>query len=198
MSEWLLLSGGMDSAALAAWRRPERCIFVDYGQRPAAGEERAATAVASALGLGLTVVRADCSAVGAGALAGRQPVGLSPSEEWWPFRNQLLATLGGSVAVREGATALLIGTVSTDGRRHADGTPEFVEALDALMIAQEGCLRVLAPAIAMAPGELVTCSGISDKVLGWTHSCHRADSACGSCKGCWKRRATLDELGRLP
>jgi 7-cyano-7-deazaguanine synthase len=198
VSEWLLLSGGMDSAALAAWRRPARCVFVDYGQRPAAGEERAAGAVAGALGLAMTVVRADCSAVGAGPLAGRQPAGLSPNAEWWPFRNQLLVTLGGSVAVRDGATALVIGTVSGDGGRHADGTPEFVAGLGALMARQEGGLRLLAPAIEMTPVELVSCSGIGDEVLGWTHSCHRAASACGSCSGCWKRRVTLDELGRLP
>ncbi|MDP1807908.1 MAG: 7-cyano-7-deazaguanine synthase, partial [Acidimicrobiales bacterium] len=105
MSEWLLLSGGMDSAAIAAWRRPARCVFIDYGQRPAAGEERAAGAVTDALGLALTVVHADCSAVGAGALAARPPAAHSPSAEWWPFRNQLLVTLGGALAVRDGATA---------------------------------------------------------------------------------------------
>ena len=31
----LLLSGGMDSIALAFWKRPEIAITIDYGQRAA-------------------------------------------------------------------------------------------------------------------------------------------------------------------
>jgi 7-cyano-7-deazaguanine synthase len=34
----VLLSGGMDSIALACWQRPEFAITVDYGQRAAATE----------------------------------------------------------------------------------------------------------------------------------------------------------------
>lgn len=34
----ILLSGGMDSIALAYWKRPEIAITIDYGQKPAAAE----------------------------------------------------------------------------------------------------------------------------------------------------------------
>lgn len=198
MSELLLLSGGLDSAALAAWRRPSGCLFVDYGQRPAAGEGKAAQAVANALGLDLEIVRADCSAVGGGTLldeAERLPV--APTPEWWPFRNQLLVTLAAAVAMRGARTTILIGTVCEDAARHADGSPEFIGALDALLACQEGGLHLLAPAQSMTTGELIEHSGISDEVLAWTHSCHLASSACGGCNGCRRRLGVLTELGRL-
>lgn len=199
MIEVLLLSGGMDSAALAAWRRPAACLFIDYGQRPANGEKRSSAAVCDALGLELWTLAADCSAAGAGSLAddGATVPG-APSAEWWPFRNQLLVTLGAAFAVRAGqATKLILGAVAEDGGRHADGRPEFVDALDRLLGLQEGGTRLAAPAIGMTTAELVTVSGISDDVLGWTHSCHVSPWACGSCAGCTKRHEVLGKLGRL-
>lgn len=198
MSELLLLSGGVDSAALAAWRRPAACLFIDYGQRPAEGERRAATAVCDALGIPLEGVQADCSSVGSGSLASVEVGQASgPTAEWWSFRNQLLVTLGASLAVRGGETTLLIGTVRDDGHRHADGRPEFVEALDRLLSQQEGGVRLSAPAIEMTTVELVQASGIADSVLAWTHSCHVSSWACGCCTGCQKRQGMLSDLGRL-
>jgi hypothetical protein len=38
LSEVLLLSGGIDSSALAAWRRPTQTLVIDYGQISAPGE----------------------------------------------------------------------------------------------------------------------------------------------------------------
>ena len=198
MNELLLLSGGMDSAALAAWRQPASCLFIDYGQRPAEGERRAAAAVCDALDIPLQSVRADCSSVGAGTLAGIELGPASaPTAEWWPFRNQLLVTLGASLAVRREGTTLLIGTVRDDGDRHADGQPEFVEALDRLLILQEGAVRLSAPALEVTTMELVQASGIEDSVLAWTHSCHVSSWACGWCTGCQKRQGVLSDLGRL-
>lgn len=198
MSKLLLLSGGLDSSALAALSRPSGCLFVDYGQRSAAGEKRAAEAVADALDLHLEAIRTDCSAVGAGTLLdSSQFLRSAPTPEWWPFRNQLLVTLAASVAIRTGKTTVLIGTVREDAARHADGSAVFVDAMDAVLACQEGSLHLEAPALNMTTGQLIESSGITDEVLGWTHSCHLASSACGGCNGCRKRRAVLDEMGRL-
>lgn len=195
----LLLSGGMDSAAIAAWRRPARCLFIDYGQLPAAGEKRSAIAVCAALDVPIQTVTANCSAVGAGTLVGNfDRTTSAPTPEWWPFRNQLLVTLAAAFAARSEGSIVLIGTVRDDGGRHADGRPAFVDALDALLSQQEGGVHLRAPAIEMSGGELIEASGIADNVLAWTHSCHVASSACGSCTGCRKRRNVLDDLGRLP
>jgi 7-cyano-7-deazaguanine synthase len=195
--ELLLLSGGLESAALAAWRRPALTLTVDYGQRPAAAEVRAAAAVCGELGLDHHVIRVDCRHLGGGLLAAQQPAADAPSPEWWPYRNQLLATFAAAWGIGRGATSIIVGSVREDGDRHRDGTAAFYDALDRLLALQEGQMRVQAPAIAMSSEELLTQSGVSDEVLGWTHSCHIADIACGACPGCYKRREVLDRLGRF-
>jgi len=197
MSEALLLSGGMDSVCIAFWRRPKYAITIDYGQKPAAGELRAAAAVAEALGLEHFVLRADLSALGSGDLAGSAALPVAEVPEWWPFRNQMLITLAAMKAVALEAGSLLIGALATDGR-HIDGRPEFVERMGELLAMQEGGLRLKAPAIAMTAAELVRASGIPDEVLAWAHSCHVSEYACGGCRGCLKHYETMLELGRTP
>lgn len=195
MTSILLLSGGIDSAALAAWRRPEVCLFVDYGQRPAAAEARASQRITDALGLRWFSIEADCSAVGDGLLAGRPPRSDAPAAEWWPFRNQLLGTLGAAWAVGTGASEVMFGSVAGDGDRFRDGTPWFFAALDALVAGQEGGVRVSAPALGMSTEELVRVSGIDRSTIGWSFSCHVTPIGCGDCPGCLKRTHIFASLG---
>jgi len=192
----LLLSGGLESSALAAWLRPPLILTIDYGQLPARGEIWAASQICRELGLKHHVLRADCSAVGSGLLAGRESDDQSPMPEWWPFRNQLLVSLAGAWGIGRGASEILVGSIASDGR-HADGTASFYEQLDRLMVLQEGGLRVKVPAIEMHSAELITESGVSDAVLGWTHSCHVRNVACGTCPGCAKRRDILTDMERV-
>lgn len=193
----LLLSGGMDSVAIAWWKRPSLALFVDYGQKPAQAEENAGRAAAEAIGLRYEVVRADCSALGSGDLAGLPPTAVAPASEWWPFRNQLILTLAGAAALHAGETELMIGALRTDGH-HADGRPEFIEKISALMKLQEGGLTVSAPAIGFSAAELVRASQIPQSVLAWAHSCHVGNLACGRCRGCVKHYETWEELGWTP
>lgn len=192
----LLLSGGLESSALAAWLRPSLALTIDYGQLPARGELWAASRVCRALGLEHHVLRIDCSDIGSGLLAGREIDKHAPVPEWWPYRNQLLVTLAGAWGISRGANEILIGSVAGDSR-HTDGTTDFYDLLDQLMALQEGRLRVRAPAIDMSSAELITKSEIPNSVLGWTHSCHVSDVACGSCPGCAKRRDVLTSIDRL-
>src|SRR5690242_14032680 len=89
----ILLSGGLDSIALAYWLRPQIAVTIDYGQRSAQAEITAATAVCEVLNIRHELIQVDCSALGRGSLVNDAPVSNSPSPEWWPFRNQLLITL---------------------------------------------------------------------------------------------------------
>jgi len=193
----LLLSGGMDSISIAWWKRPDVAISVDYGQRAAAAELEAAGAVCHAIGIRHEIVRADCSSLGSGDMAGLPPVAAAPVPEWWPFRNQLVLTLAGIAAVRLGVSNLMIGALATDGE-HADGRPDFIEAISTLMSLQEGGITVTAPAISMTAVDLVRISGISREVLAWAHSCHIGDFACGQCRGCVKHYKTWEALGWDP
>ncbi len=189
----LLLSGGIDSAALAFWKKPSAAFTIDYGQVSAAGEIRASSQIAKELGIHHEVIRVDCHSLGSGDLAATPAHPEAPASEWWPYRNQLLITLAAMKAISIGANRLIVGTVKTDSF-HADGTSLFYEHLDRLLSIQEGSLRVETPAIHITSAELVRQSGIPAPIIGWTHSCHKSPYSCGSCRGCWKHQSVLHEL----
>lgn len=189
----LLLSGGIDSTALAYWQRPEYALTINYGQAAALAEQRAATQVARELGLAFHTMTVDLRDLGLGRMAGLRPEADAPTPEWWPFRNQLLITFAAAKAVILGADAVMIGTLATDGL-HADGRPEFLETMRALFQQQERQIRLLAPASKMDALQLVRRSEVPSQLLAWTHSCHVADYACGTCRGCNKHVETLNAL----
>jgi 7-cyano-7-deazaguanine synthase len=91
-------------------------------------------------------------------------------------------------------THLMLAAVKSDGF-HADGTEEFIRRLSELLELQEGHLSLSAPAIRMSSAELVRQSRIPISILGWSHSCHTGNFACGTCRGCNKHRATMMDLG---
>jgi 7-cyano-7-deazaguanine synthase len=181
----LLLSGGMDSIAVAHWIRPAIALTVDYGQRGALGEIRAAGAVADSLGLKHDIVRLDARALGSGDLAGTTPHSVAPVSEWWPFRNQLLVTIAAARAIANSCGRIVLGTVSTDSA-HADGSEAFVTAMDAVLALQEGNIHLQAPAVHLTTLDLIRETAVPLELLAWAHSCHRSNWACGSCRGCKK------------
>lgn len=189
----LLLSGGLDSTALAALIRPPLAVFVDYGQKPSSAEARAARAVAAHLGIPLEAVTLPLGDLGGGLMYDDTPMRNAPSPEWWPFRNQFLATAGAAVAVRNGLTRVALASVRGDGDRHVDGSQLFYQHLDAVMKIQEGAVRVTAPAIRFSTVELLREAQAGQDLIGWTVSCHRANEPCGDCPGCWKRELVLAE-----
>lgn len=191
----LLLSGGVDSSALAAILKPRITLFVDYGQRPVNAERQAARAVSLALGTNHLEVVLDLRPFGSGLLLDDLTVSSSPSPEWWPFRNQFLATAGAALALKHGASAVVLASVLGDGDRHADGTADFFRMMDDLTRLQEGGVRIIAPALKTSTEDLVHESGLREDVLGWTVSCHRSDYACHNCPGCFKRDRVMTSLG---
>jgi len=193
----LLLSGGLDSTALAQLYRPTLSVVIDYGQRCAQAETQAACAVGRALDLRVQTLRVDLTAIGAGLLADDKPVDHAPSPEWWPYRNQLLVTTGAALALHEKLDTVLVGTVNGDGERHVDGTPAFYDLLDRVISLQEGGIRVAAPALPYSSAELITLSGLQEDVAAYTVSCHRANLPCGTCPGCHKRVGVLRDVGML-
>ena len=190
----LLLSGGMDSIALAWAIRPDLSLTIDYGQLAANGEIRAAKAVCAELGLDHQVLRIDCSGIGSGDMAGTRPSEVAPVSEWWPFRNQLLITVGAALAVKEGLGAVVIATVSNDAS-HADGRPNFFRVLNELLMLQEAQITLETPSIEETTVEFCRRVAVPHSVLAWAHSCHVGSFACGVCRGCCKHRECMRELG---
>lgn len=189
----LLLSGGMDSIALAYWKLPELAFTIDYGQAPAQTEIAAARQVCEELDIGHHIIRADCSSLGSGDMVNTAPLDLAPVPEWWPFRNQLLVTLAGMRAISLGVRTLMVGSVASDGA-HADGRTEFYSTIDELMRLQEGNIAIEAPALDMTTAELVERSSVPRSLLAWAHSCHVGPLACGACRGCVKHYEVTKQL----
>lgn len=195
MKAGLLLSGGMDSIALAWWKRPKWAITIDYGQNAAAAEKIAAAQVCDELGIEHQVLTIDCGMLGSGDMANSRPDPHATTSDWWPYRNQLLITFACMRAISCGIQSLYVGTVKSDRESHLDATPEFVSLIDNLIAYQEGGLRVVAPAIDYTTSELVKMAAVPPGLLAWAHSCHKANIACGNCRGCNKYLATFSELG---
>ena len=174
----ILLSGGLDSCALAFWLRPEVAVTVDYGQLPAQGEIRSAAAICSELGIEHIVVRSDAYF--------ESPPKEAKGSLWWPYRNQLLVTLA---AIRlHGCSIVELQLGLVKGDVFQDCTPKFLGAVTDLMLLQEDRILVQAPAINLTPLELLLRSGIPSEFLGVTMSCHLMDTPCGRCAGCRKNR----------
>jgi 7-cyano-7-deazaguanine synthase len=185
----------MDSISIAWWKQPQWAVTIDYGQRAAAAEKLAASQVCKELGIEHEVVTVDCSLLGSGDMADAAPDANATTSDWWPYRNQLLITLACMRAIARGVQELYVGTVKSDGESHRDGTPEFVSLMDGLLAYQEGGLRVIAPAVEYTTAELVKMVTVPAGLLAWAHSCHKANIACGNCRGCNKYLATLSRLG---
>ncbi|WP_308389819.1 7-cyano-7-deazaguanine synthase [Acidithiobacillus sp. AMEEHan] len=195
MKTGLLLSGGMDSISIAWWKRPQWAATIDYGQKAAAAEKRSAAQICKVLRIEHEVITVDCSALGSGDMANTAPNAHATTSDWWPYRNQLLITLACMRAISREVQTLYIGTVKSDGESHRDGTPEFVRRMDDLLASQEGVLHIVAPAIEYTTAELVRTAAVPPGLLAWAHSCHKAEIACGNCRGCNKYLATFAELG---
>lgn len=190
----LLYSGGIDSTAVAAWLEPDLCFTVDYGQVCARAELDASEKLSAYLGLTHQSFKADFSSLACGSLAGKAQIKNAPTSEWWPFRNQLLATIAAIKASQVGASKIILGSVSTDAT-HADGRDAFYKALSSLIMQQELGIVVEAPALHLTTADLVKKSEIPLTVLPLTYSCHSGNIPCSQCRGCFKRFKVFAELG---
>jgi 7-cyano-7-deazaguanine synthase len=138
----VLLSGGLDSATVAAWLTERNFdvigLTIDYGQRHAA-ELRAASVVAEKLGLHEHLVqRLDLRAVGGSALtsATEVPKSADPLADvaadipvtYVPARNTLFLSLALGLAEARGAHDLGIGVNALDYSGYPDCRPEFIDA----------------------------------------------------------------------
>ena len=194
MSKAILLSGGIDSIALAFWKRPEWAFTINYGQTPASAELQSSKAVCEILGIKQVLIDVDCSQLGSGDLLKKLPVDIAPSSEWWPYRNQLLITLACMKAISIGGIdELLVGSVLSDGF-HKDGTEEFYHLINNLMKYQEGNINIFSPAIYLSSVDLVIQSKVPPEILYYAHSCHKSNIPCGNCRGCYKYIDVIQKL----
>ncbi len=193
MSKAILLSGGLDSIALAYWKRPSIAFTINYGQRPAQAEIQASKIICSLLKIEQHIIEIDCSKLGSGDLLKTSSIKIAPSTEWWPYRNQLLITLACMKAVSLNIKELMLGSVLSDGF-HKDGTETFYNLIDTLMQYQEGTIAISSPANNLSSEKLILESNVPPEILFYAHSCHTNNIPCGHCRGCFKYIDVIQNL----
>lgn len=220
----VLLSGGLDSATVAAIARAEGyavyALSVDYGQRHRF-ELDAAARVAAAAGVAEhRVVRVDLGQIGGSALTDEIEVPTGRSDEamsdgipitYVPARNTVMLSVALGWAEVLGASDLFVGVNAVDYSGYPDCRPEFIEAferlanlatkagVDAAAGAPGGSpIRVHAPLIKMTKAEIVRRGTGLGVDYGLTHTCYAPDEAgmsCGDCDACLLRLKGFAEAG---
>jgi 7-cyano-7-deazaguanine synthase len=208
----VLLSGGMDSAAVVALAQEQgfavHALSVRYGQRHTS-ELDAAARVAAAQGvIAHKVVDVDLRSIGGSALTADIDVpdagGDGIPVTYVPARNTIMLSLALGWAEVIGANDLFCGVNAVDYSGYPDCRPEFVRAFEVLAnlatkAGVEGAgLRVHAPLQFLSKAEIVR-EGVRLGVdFGLTVSCYRADPdgrACGHCDACRLRVAGFADAG---
>jgi 7-cyano-7-deazaguanine synthase len=214
----VLLSGGLDSATVAAWARARGYevigLSIDYGQRHRC-ELDAAKALASHLGLADHIVlRVDLSAFGGSALTDAaipvprdRPDAALAAEiptTYVPARNTVFLALALALAEARGATAIGVGVNAIDYSGYPDCRPEFLDAFRhlaalATKAGVEGhAPEIVAPLVDLTKAEIVALGVELGLDQGLTTSCYDPDPAgrpCGHCDSCRLRAAGFAAVG---
>jgi 7-cyano-7-deazaguanine synthase len=214
----VLLSGGLDSATVAAGLRAEgwrvHALTVDYGQRHGA-ELAAARALAAALRLDEhRVIRVPIGGFGGSALTEPAiavpkaadplaPVAPSIPVTYVPARNLVLLALAFAFAEARGAEAVAIGVNALDWSGYPDCRPEFVRAfaeaarLGTRRGAEGAPIALLAPLQELSKAQILARARALGVPVERTQSCYdpAADgAACGLCDACRLRARAEREL----
>lgn len=175
----LLLSGGIDSAALVPFYRARdvdlHALHFDYGQPSALAERRAAKAICKHYTLPLAVRKFGFSLP---CVAGE-----------FHARNALF--LLGAAALETGASGIAIGIHA--GTPYYDCSEAFVADLGRVFDGYfGGSVSVEAPFLAFDKRHVCEFAYRSQVPLSLTFSCERTnDSPCGECASCRDRQAHL-------
>ncbi len=212
----VLLSGGLDSATVAAIARADgyeiAALTVIYGQRHHT-EIEAAKRVAAQQGIGLhRFVTVDLGAIGGSALTADIEVPKDRAEHemadipvtYVPARNTVMLAIALGFAEVTEAEAIYVGVNAVDYSGYPDCRPEYLDAFQALAQlatkagVEGGTLRVAAPLIHLRKDEIIARGQALRVDYSVTHSCYDPDGegrACGRCDSCKIRLTAFARLG---
>src|SRR4051794_19818224 len=211
----VLLSGGLDSATVAAIARREgfavHALSFRYGQRHAV-ELDAAVKGASASGAGEhRLVDIDLRAFGGSALTDDIDVpktGVDSSSipvTYVPARNTIFLSFALAYAEVIGADDIFIGVNALDYSGYPDCRPEYLEAFQAMArlatkagVEDGRAAQIHAPLIALTKREIVRLGIRLGVDYSMTISCYDPSpdgGACGACDSCRLRRKGFEEAG---
>ncbi len=214
----VLLSGGLDSATIAAMAKHEgyriTAISFDYGQRHR-HELDAAQRVAESLGIeDHRVAQIDLRAFGGSALTDDIAVPKDRDESemeksipvtYVPARNTIFLSYALALAEVLGANDIFIGVNAVDYSGYPDCRPEYIAAFEAMAglatkagVEGTGRVQIHTPLIDLTKRRIIE-RGLELGVdYGLTHSCYDPDEegrACGHCDSCLLRKNAFDALG---
>jgi 7-cyano-7-deazaguanine synthase len=214
----VLLSGGLDSATVAAIARQEGfalyALSVDYGQRHRF-ELEAARRVARAVGVRRHVLAAvDLGQFGGSALTAAiaVPKDRDPRQmadgipiTYVPARNTVLLSLALAYAEVVGAADIFLGVNAIDYSGYPDCRPEFIAAFTRLAnlatkAGVEGRLNftIHTPLIECSKAQIIRRGTQLGVDYSLTHSCYDPDASgasCGRCDACQLRLRGFAEAG---
>ncbi len=214
----VLLSGGLDSATVAAMVRTEgfelNALTFDYGQRHGLEIAAARKVAAAQRAARHIVVPIDLRAFGGSALTDDIPVPKGRSEAemahgipvtYVPARNTIFLSLALAWAEVLGTGDIFIGVNARDYSGYPDCRGEYLSAFEAMANlatrgAVEGSLPVTlhAPLVDKTKAEIIALGTGLGVDYGPTRSCYDPDSAgqaCGACDSCVLRLRGFAEAG---
>ncbi|MEY2432718.1 MAG: 7-cyano-7-deazaguanine synthase [Acidimicrobiaceae bacterium] len=211
----VLLSGGLDSATVAAMARHDGyavyAMSFRYGQRHAV-ELEAATKIASNVGaIEHRIVDIDLRAFGGSALTDDIDVPKSGVDAthipvtYVPARNTIFLSFALAWAEVLGANDIFVGVNALDYSGYPDCRPEYLAAYEAMArlatkagVEGTATLRVRAPLIDMTKAEIIRAGLALDVDYAVTISCYdptQDGGACRECDACRLRQKGFTEAG---
>jgi len=213
----ILCSGGLDSSVAAQWAVDKLngdriCLFIDYGQRNAPVERRAAERIADAIGaeflaLGTFWLRRLCPD---NPLFGGPPT--EPprdlSTHWLPARNWNLLGIAAALCDRlylqgeDDEFHIVWGINAEEARRFPDNSKAFARsAARALRTGLPSRPRLHSPLADLEKPDIVRLGARLNAPMEHSVSCYRPEWRngrpvhCGECESCRHRRRAFREAG---
>ena len=220
----VLLSGGLDSATVAALARERGfavyALTLRYGQRHAI-EVQAAARVAEAIQVSQHIVRtidlrwceigishqlgsALTNSIDVPRSAEVSRIGTGIPVTYVPARNTILLAFALACAETIGSSDIFIGVNAVDYSGYPDCRPEFIKQFERLAnvatkAGVEGAgFKIHAPLSAMSKARIIREGTRLGVDFGLTHSCYDPTPgglACGSCDSCLLRRHGFEQAG---
>jgi len=212
----VLLSGGLDSATVAAIARQQgfslHALSFDYGQRHRI-ELQCASKLAADLGAQHSVVAFDLRQFGGSALTSDIAVPKKRPEHamssgipitYVPARNTIFLSFALGLAEVIGSKDIFIGVNALDYSGYPDCRPEFIEAFQKLanLATKAGVegqhIEIRAPLIKMTKADIIATGAKLGVDYSLTSSCYDPSPeglACGHCDSCQLRRKGFSEAG---
>ncbi len=193
MKAVILLSGGVESTTLLHMLAPDHALaplFIDYGQRNARQEKRAAQWQCDQLGLSLDIMPASRIGHffrGEACLSRHVPI---------PHRNLMAAALAAAWAAQIRADAVYLGINREDAAADAASTPEFIRLLrQSLQTLQ---LHLHTPLAELSKAAIVQLGLARNVDYRRTWSCLLGHARpCRQCPQCLKRQTAFAAAGLI-